>query len=113
VAFQRVEALFAQGAVRRHRLASHWPSISIPVSFLYSRGDFWIVVIMGRVDKGVSCSMSGCENKAERSISGSKAAMAPDMGLNSSKHVYLCHEHYKEWKKATKEDRENERARWG
>ncbi|HEX6561135.1 MAG TPA: hypothetical protein VFA15_07480 [Nitrososphaera sp.] len=57
--------------------------------------------------------MSGCENKAERSISGSKAAMAPDMGLNSSKHVYLCHEHYKEWKKATKEDRENERARWG
>lgn len=71
----------------------------------------WIV--MGRVDKGVPCSVSGCENKAERSLSGTKAAMAPDMGLSSSKHSYLCHEHYKEWKKATKEDRENERARWG
>ncbi|MEO9294785.1 MAG: hypothetical protein ABI347_04210 [Nitrososphaera sp.] len=68
---------------------------------------------MGRVDKGVSCSVSGCENTAERSMSGSKAAMAPDMGLNSAKRVYLCHAHYKEWKKATKEDRENERARWG
>ena len=83
----------------------------IPVSFLYSLCSFELV--MGRVDKGVSCSVSGCENSAERSMSGSKAAMAPDMGLNSTKRVYLCHEHYKEWKKATKEDRENERARWG
>lgn len=69
---------------------------------------------MGRVEKGVSCSMSGCENPAERSMSGTKAAMAPDMGLGGgNKRVYLCHAHYKEWKKATKEDRENERARWG
>lgn len=83
----------------------------IPVSFLYSLCSFQLV--MGRVDKGVSCSVSGCENSAERSMSGSKAAMAPDMGLNSAKRVYLCHEHYKEWKKATKGDRENERARWG
>jgi hypothetical protein len=83
----------------------------LPVSFLYSVNGS--EVVMGRVDKGVSCSVSGCENKAERSMSGSKASMAPDMGLNASKRVYLCHEHYKEWKKATKEDRENERARWG
>lgn len=70
-------------------------------------------VIMGRVEKGVSCSVSGCQNPAERSMSGTKAAMAPDMGLGGAKRVYLCHVHYKEWKKATKEDRENERARWG
>jgi hypothetical protein len=40
--------------------------------------------------------------------------MAPDLDIDSSgKRVYLCKVHYKEWKKATKEDRDNERARWG
>lgn len=69
---------------------------------------------MGRVDKGVNCSVNGCENSAERSISGSKASMASDLVVNiSNKRVYLCRQHYKDWKKATKEDRENERARWG
>ena len=69
---------------------------------------------MGRVDKGVNCSVNCCENSAERSISGSKASMASDLVVNTSnKRVYLCRQHYKEWKKATKEDRENERARWG
>jgi hypothetical protein len=69
---------------------------------------------MGRVDKGVNCSVNGCENSAERSISGTKASMASDLVVNTSnKRVYLCRQHYKEWKKATKEDRENERARWG
>jgi hypothetical protein len=69
---------------------------------------------MGRVDKGVNCGVSGCSNSAERSISGSKASMASDLEVNTSnKRVYLCRQHYKEWKKATKEDRENERARWG
>jgi hypothetical protein len=39
--------------------------------------------------------------------------MAVDLGIDtSSKRTYLCRQHYKEWKKATKEDRENERARW-
>lgn len=68
---------------------------------------------MGRVDKGVRCSVGGCENQGERSMSGSKAAMAPDLGLGGSKRVYLCREHYKEWKKLTKEERDIERARWG
>ena len=68
---------------------------------------------MGRVDKGVNCSVSGCTNPAERSISGSKASMASGLEVNTSnKRVYLCRQHYKEWKKATKEDREIERARW-
>jgi hypothetical protein len=39
--------------------------------------------------------------------------MAVDLGIDTSnKRAYLCREHYKEWKKATKQDRENERARW-
>ncbi len=67
---------------------------------------------MGRVDKGVKCSVSGCENQAERSMSGTKASMSPDLGVGGNKRVYLCRDHYKEWKKDTKEDRDNERARW-
>jgi hypothetical protein len=69
---------------------------------------------MGRVEKGESCGVSGCSEPAQRSISGSKASMASDLEVNTSnKRVYLCRQHYKVWKKATKEDRENERARWG
>jgi hypothetical protein len=68
---------------------------------------------MGRVEKGVSCSAQGCDNPAERSISSNKAAMAVDLDIDTSiKRTYLCRQHYKEWKKATKQDRENERARW-
>jgi hypothetical protein len=48
-------------------------------------------------------------------MSESKVRMAPDLVAESStnKRVYLCRMHYKEWKKSTKEDRDNERARWG
>ncbi len=67
---------------------------------------------MGRVDRGINCSVQGCEESAQRSMSSSKARMATDMAVNSGKRVYLCRAHYKEWKKSTKEDRENERARW-
>ena len=68
---------------------------------------------MGRVDKGVTCSVDGCSQEAERSITGSKASMATDLLVDtSSKRIYLCKQHYKDWKKSTKEERENERARW-
>ena len=68
---------------------------------------------MGRVDKGVNCSIQGCDQTAQRSMSGSKASMALDMNLDSSsKRIYLCKAHYREWKKASKNERENERARW-
>jgi hypothetical protein len=69
---------------------------------------------LGRIEKGVNCSVQGCKETAERSMSASKASMATDLDVNTSnKRVYLCKEHYKEWKKVTKEDRQNERARWG
>ena len=68
---------------------------------------------MGKIEKGINCDVQGCDEKAERSMSGSKAAMATNLTVNSGKRVYLCRTHYKEWKKATKEDRETERARWG
>ncbi|MEJ5326824.1 MAG: hypothetical protein WHU54_01035 [Candidatus Bathyarchaeia archaeon] len=60
---------------------------------------------MGRIDKGVKCSVSGCSGEAVRSLSAQKAKSA---GLNvssSEKRVYLCREHYKEFKKKTKKDK--------
>jgi hypothetical protein len=39
--------------------------------------------------------------------------MATDLDIDlTGKRAYLCKSHYKEWKKATKQERENERARW-
>jgi hypothetical protein len=68
---------------------------------------------MGRVSKGVNCSVQDCDETAERSMSRNKASMSAHLDLDgTNKRVYLCRMHYKEWKKSTKEDRENERARW-
>jgi hypothetical protein len=66
---------------------------------------------LGRVDKGVKCSISGCGNQAIRSIS---AARVRSAGLNAGgeRRAYLCKEHYKEYKKKTKKDRELERMRY-
>jgi hypothetical protein len=68
---------------------------------------------MGRVDKGVRCSVSGCSRDAARSISSEKAKSA---GLNvgsGQKRAYLCREHYKEFKKKTKKDKTLEKWRYG
>jgi thymidine kinase len=60
---------------------------------------------LGRIDKGVKCSVSGCGREAARSLSTEKVKAA---GLNigsSERRVYLCKEHYKEFKKKTKKDK--------
>jgi hypothetical protein len=67
---------------------------------------------MGKIEKGVSCSVTGCKNQGERSISRSQLAGSGLSAGGDGRRVYLCHEHSKEWKKATKKDREAERARW-
>ena len=42
-----------------------------------------------------------------------KAKMSQDLDFdNSKKRVYLCKNHYKDWKKSSKSDRETERMRW-
>ena len=56
--------------------------------------------------------MTGCKDPAERSLS------REDMGGSGlsvggeGRRVYLCREHYKAWKKATKKSRSLERSRW-
>ncbi len=69
---------------------------------------------MGRVKKGVKCSVIGCEKEAVRSVS--RQALA-SLSLNfdvggSGRRVYLCEEHYKAYKKAAKKVRRMEKWRW-
>ena len=68
---------------------------------------------MGRIDKGVKCSVSGCSRDAARSLSTEKVKSA---GLNvgsGQKRVYICKEHYKEFKKKTKKDKTIDKWRYG
>jgi len=57
--------------------------------------------------------VSGCNREAVRSLSTGKAKVA---GLNVSgneKRVYVCKEHYKEFKKKTKKDKTIDKWRYG
>ncbi|MEM3725663.1 MAG: hypothetical protein QXK98_02220 [Candidatus Bathyarchaeia archaeon] len=67
---------------------------------------------MGKIDKGVKCSVSNCKNDAVRSLSAEKVRSA---GLNvgsGERRAYLCKEHYKEYKKKTKKDKMLEKWRY-
>ncbi|MEM3672909.1 MAG: hypothetical protein QW468_01600 [Candidatus Bathyarchaeia archaeon] len=67
---------------------------------------------MGKIDKGVKCSVSNCKNDAVRSLSAEKVRSA---GLNvgsGDRRAYLCKEHYKEYKKKIKKDKMLEKWRY-
>lgn len=66
---------------------------------------------MGRIDKGVKCSVANCNELAIRSISIEKVESA-GLKVNESKRGYLCKEHYREYKKKSKDDRRVEKWRW-
>lgn len=68
---------------------------------------------MGRIDKGVTCSVSSCSKEAARSISTEKAQSAGLKVGSGQKRVFLCREHYKEFKKKTKKDKTLEKWRYG
>jgi hypothetical protein len=59
---------------------------------------------VGRIDKGEKCSVSGCSNTAERSISADKVKAA-GLKVGNDNRAYLCKEHYKEYKKKSKKDK--------
>ena len=67
---------------------------------------------MGIVAKGAKCDVEGCNNDGARSLNSSKVENAGLRLKSSAKKAILCKEHYKEWKKETKEERGLERARY-
>jgi hypothetical protein len=67
---------------------------------------------LGRVAKGVKCSVKGCEKDATRSLPRDKvssAGLKVDDGIRRS---YLCRDHYKEYKKGSKKDKLLEQWRY-
>jgi hypothetical protein len=66
---------------------------------------------LGRVAKGVKCSVSSCGGEAVRSISAEKVRAA-GLRVGSERRAYLCKAHYKEYKKKTKKDKQIEQWRY-
>ena len=63
--------------------------------------------------EGAICDVAGCEEPGERSISGKKVI---DAGVilkdENAKKAQLCKVHYRDFKKATKKDRELDKLNW-
>ncbi len=66
---------------------------------------------MGRIAKGVKCNVMGCGNEAIRSISAEKV-MATGLKIDETRRAYLCKEHYREFKRQTKQERTLEKWRY-
>jgi len=66
---------------------------------------------LGRVDKGIKCSVSNCNREAIRSLPNTKVKSA-GLNVGSERRAYLCKEHYKEYKKKTKKDKQLEQWRY-
>ncbi len=67
---------------------------------------------LGRVKKGVKCSVKGCNEEAVRSLSVAKVKNA-GLDVEADRRAYLCREHYKEFKKGNKKDAQIEKWRHG
>ncbi len=59
---------------------------------------------LGRIGKGVTCSVKNCDKEAIRSLARDKVSCA-GLKVNEGRRSYLCREHYKEYKKGSKKDK--------
>ena len=60
----------------------------------------------------MKCNVSGCSREAVRSLSAEKVKAA-GLRVMDERRAYLCKEHYKEYKKKTKKDKQIEKWRYG
>ena len=67
---------------------------------------------MGIISKGAKCNVEGCDADGTRSLNTTKVENAGLRVNSTGKKTVLCKEHYKEWKKESKDDRDLERARF-
>ena len=67
---------------------------------------------MGIVAKGAKCNVEGCDKDGVRSLNTTKVENAGLRVNSTGKKTVLCKDHYKEWKKESKDDRDLERARF-
>jgi len=66
---------------------------------------------LGRISKGIKCSISGCDKEAKRSISAAKVKSSGLKIGEAERRAYLCKEHYKEYKKKIKNEKKVEQWR--
>jgi hypothetical protein len=66
---------------------------------------------LGKIAKGVGCSVKGCSGEAVRSLSKAKISKSV-LEVSGERRIYLCREHYKQWKKDAKKQEDMERLRW-
>jgi len=66
---------------------------------------------LGKVGKGIKCSVSGCGEDAIRSVSAEEASKSGLKVTTTTGRSYLCKKHYKEMKKKTKKDTQVDRWR--
>ena len=67
---------------------------------------------MGKVNKGIKCSVLDCDEQAIRSVSTEKANAA-GLNVGNARRAYLCKVHYKEFKRKLRKERRIEKWRWG
>jgi len=67
---------------------------------------------LGRVAKGVKCSVKGCDKDAVRSLPRDKVSSAGLKIDEGTRRSYLCRLHYKEYKKGSKKDKMLEKWRF-
>jgi hypothetical protein len=63
-----------------------------------------MVVEVGKVSKGVKCSVENCDEEAVRSLPIDKVT-GTGLKVQGARRVYLCKEHYKGYKKAAKKEK--------
>jgi hypothetical protein len=66
---------------------------------------------LGRVSKGVKCNVVGCDKEAIRSLSNQKVSSA-GLKVGTARRAYLCKEHYKEYKRKTRTERQLKQWRY-
>lgn len=66
---------------------------------------------MGRVSKGVKCSVAGCDEEAVRSLANEKVSSS-GLRVGTARRAYLCKDHYKEYKKKIRTERKLEKWRY-
>jgi hypothetical protein len=67
---------------------------------------------MGKVSKGVKCGVQGCGKDAVRSLPIDDVTNA-GMEVQGTRRAYLCREHYKQYKKATRKEKMVDKWRYG
>lgn len=94
--------------------ASEGPGAAPQTKSLYPRIPLGLDAMRHAAQAPDRCSVSGCKSEAEHSLPAEKVrgALGDLRFEGEGKHLALCREHYKQFKKATKDERKIEQAYW-